>query len=137
MVSRRRRLLGQALVEFALVGPLFFLMVFGVIEGGRLVWTMHTLTNATREGSRYAIVHGSMSGDVATANDVKTHMLDKSAGLNSGDLTVTVTFPDGGCTDPKCPVRVTSAYQYSFIVGMVFGTGTITLDSVSEAIIAY
>lgn len=138
MVSKRRRtLIGQGLVEFALVSPLFFLMVFGVIEGGRLVWTMHTLTNATREGSRYALVHGSMSGDIANAADVKTHMLDHSSGLDSDELTVVVTFPDGGCNDPKCPVVVDSSYEYSFIVGMVFGAGTITLESVSEAIIAY
>jgi Flp pilus assembly protein TadG len=111
-------------------------MVFGVIEGGRLVWTMHTLTNATREGSRYALVRGSMSDDPATTESVRAHMLDTSSGLDPDELTVTLNYPDGN-NDPKSRVRVSSSYQYTFIVGMVFGTGTITLDSVSEAIIAY
>src|SRR5829696_3847748 len=52
---------GQAMVEFALVAPVFFLLLFGVIEGGRFIFYYETLNNATREGARYAIVHGSNS----------------------------------------------------------------------------
>ena len=52
---------GQALAEFALVAPIFFLLLFGVIEGGRFIFYYETLNNATREGARYAIVHGSNS----------------------------------------------------------------------------
>ena len=50
--------LGQAMVEFALVAPVFFLLLFAVIEGGRFILYYETLANATREGARYAIVHG-------------------------------------------------------------------------------
>jgi hypothetical protein len=46
------------MVEFALVAPVFFLLLFAVIEGGRFVFYYETLANATREGARYAIVHG-------------------------------------------------------------------------------
>jgi hypothetical protein len=52
---------GQAVAEFALVAPLFFLLVFAIIEGGRFILYYETLSNATREGARYAIVHGSNS----------------------------------------------------------------------------
>lgn len=52
---------GQALVEFALVAPIFFLLLFGIIEAGRFILYYQTLNNATREGARYAIVHGSNS----------------------------------------------------------------------------
>jgi Flp pilus assembly protein TadG len=48
---------GQALAEFALVAPLFFLLLFGIIEAGRFVFYTEVLANATREGARYAIVH--------------------------------------------------------------------------------
>ena len=51
----------QALVEFALVAPIFFLLLFAIIEGGRFMMYYQTLNNATREGARYAIVHGSNS----------------------------------------------------------------------------
>jgi hypothetical protein len=49
------------MVEFALVAPVFFLLLLGVIEAGRFILYYETLNNATREGARYAIVHGSNS----------------------------------------------------------------------------
>lgn len=52
---------GQALVEFALVAPIFFLMLFLIIEGARFIFFYEVLNNATREGARYAIVHGANS----------------------------------------------------------------------------
>jgi TadE-like protein len=59
LVSQRTR--GQALVEFALVAPIFILLFMGIIEFGRFVLAYEALNNATREGARYAIVHGSSS----------------------------------------------------------------------------
>ena len=58
LVARTR---GQALVEFALVAPVLILIFFGIIEFGRFILTYQELNNATREGARYAIVHGSQS----------------------------------------------------------------------------
>ena len=43
------------------MAPLFFLLLFAIIEGGRFIVYYETLNNATREGARYAIVHGSNS----------------------------------------------------------------------------
>ena len=48
----RRR--GGALVEFALVAPLLFLLVFGMIDLGRMVMVQQALTNASREAGRRA-----------------------------------------------------------------------------------
>ncbi len=45
---------GTASIEFALVAPVFFLTVFGLIECGRMVMLKHALTNAAREGCRAA-----------------------------------------------------------------------------------
>jgi hypothetical protein len=60
----RRRARGQALPEFALVAPLFFLLLFGIIEAGRFIYYYEVLSNATREGARYAIVNGAGSDEV-------------------------------------------------------------------------
>lgn len=54
----RRRTRGQALVEFSLVAPMFFILLFGIIEAGRFIFYYETLSHATREGARYAIVNG-------------------------------------------------------------------------------
>jgi len=57
-VRTRRRRRAQALVEFALVVPWFFLLLFGIIEAGRFIFYYESLSHATREGARYAIVNG-------------------------------------------------------------------------------
>ena len=49
------------MVEFAIVAPLFFLVLFAIIEFGWYVYQVQTLNDAAREGTRYAIVHGSTS----------------------------------------------------------------------------
>jgi len=56
-LRRRRRVLaeGSALTEFALVIPLFLLLVFGVCDFGRLFFVETTLENAVRQAGRYAI----------------------------------------------------------------------------------
>lgn len=53
-VSTRQR--GTTTVEFALIGVLFFIVLFGIIEFGRLLFTWNTLTEMTRRGARVAAV---------------------------------------------------------------------------------
>ena len=45
----------QSLVEFALVVPLFLLLVLGLIDFSRLLFTYVSLSNATREMARVAM----------------------------------------------------------------------------------
>src|SRR5437870_13661127 len=49
----------QSLVEFSLLLPLMLLIITGLIDVARAVWQENTLAYAAREGTRYAIVHGS------------------------------------------------------------------------------
>jgi Flp pilus assembly protein TadG len=58
----RHRSRGQALVEFALVFPVFVLMLFGLIDMGRYVYFSSTLSQAAREGARLASVEASWLG---------------------------------------------------------------------------
>jgi hypothetical protein len=46
------------MVEFALVAPIFFILIFAIIEGARFSFYYEMLNSATRDGARYAIVHG-------------------------------------------------------------------------------
>jgi hypothetical protein len=55
-MHQRRR--GQALVEFALVIPLFLIMLMAVVDIGRAIWAQNSVAAAAREGARFAIVHG-------------------------------------------------------------------------------
>jgi hypothetical protein len=55
-IARRRAVRGQALVEFALVVPIFLFLLFGLIDGGRLVFANNTVSQAVREAVRLAHV---------------------------------------------------------------------------------
>lgn len=48
---------GSTMAEFAIIAGVFFMMVIGIIEFARLLYTHNALTDATRRGARYAIVH--------------------------------------------------------------------------------
>jgi Flp pilus assembly protein TadG len=56
---KSRRQEGQALVEFALIIPIFLLVVVGLFDAGRLVYTNSALSQAAREGARLAATEAS------------------------------------------------------------------------------
>lgn len=58
MTRSDRRERGQALMEFALVLPVFLIMLMAVVDVGRAIWAQNTVAAAAREGARFAIVHG-------------------------------------------------------------------------------
>ena len=85
--GRRRQPNGQSMVEFALVLPVFLLIVFGLIDAGRLVFMNSTLSQASREAARTASVEaywvgrtdpscGTFGGPVCPADTatLKAHM---------------------------------------------------------------
>lgn len=46
---------GASAVEFALVAPIFFLLLFSVVDFGAMMWANLTMQHAVREGARYAV----------------------------------------------------------------------------------
>jgi Flp pilus assembly protein TadG len=65
--QRRIRRRGAAVTEFALVAPIFFMMVIGFIEFGRALMVQEVLINASRVGARMASTTGSSTAAVQTA----------------------------------------------------------------------
>jgi Flp pilus assembly protein TadG len=63
----RRNRKGAAVVEFAVVAPLFVLLMMGMIEMGRAVQIQQVLTNASREGARLAAIEGTTEAKVQAA----------------------------------------------------------------------
>jgi Flp pilus assembly protein TadG len=88
----------QTLVEFALVMPLFLLLVTGLFDVARAVWQENTLAYAAREGTRYAIVHGSGAtlplgpSDPSEANIAQ---VVRKAAIGVQNITITTAWPDG------------------------------------------
>ncbi len=81
----RRNRRATATVEFAIVAPLFFLLLFGIIEFGRMVMVQQIITNASREGARMAVLDGATTARVETAVD------DYLSNSSIQGATVTVT----------------------------------------------
>ena len=143
--QRSGRVRGQALVEFALVAPIFFLVLFSIIEFGRYVYTVQILNEAAREGARYAIVHGSQSlcpsgpmPGVTIANpcdptgqNVKDLVVRDATGVaGTAPITPTVTWPVDNARGHTVTVAV--SYQFRTLIPIVplppiQVTGTATL----------
>lgn len=60
--TRRQGQAGQGLAEFALVVPVFLLVVFGLFDVGRLVYTNSVLSQSAREGARLAATEAAWIG---------------------------------------------------------------------------
>jgi len=65
----RRNRKGVAAVEFAVVAPVLFLMILGMIELGRAIMVQQVITNASREGARVAVLDGTTGTEVQNAVD--------------------------------------------------------------------
>ncbi|WP_344125586.1 TadE family protein [Luedemannella flava] len=127
MVHRRRDR-GAAAVEFALVLPVLLILVFGIIDFGRMLNAKITLTQAAREGARAAAVS-------SYANGVK--WTRDAANGSLGTLNPTVE----SCADDATRVaaRVRVSYDFTFVtpIGALIGsssTMTLTSESVSPCI---
>lgn len=123
------------MVEFALIAPLFFAIIFGVMELGRLVWTHHELASGTREGARFAMVRGSQSTTpLSGTSEIKQRILDRTTGLSSGPLSVSATGLGG---EPGTTVTITSTYSYKPWVGIIPGLKNLKISSTSRVTIQH
>jgi len=90
--SRVRR--GAALVEMALVLPVFMMVVLGIIEFGRALWVANMVTNAAREATRMAVLDGSSNANVSqSAKDFLSSTL--SVGASDVSVSIVITPADG------------------------------------------
>jgi Flp pilus assembly protein TadG len=112
--ARSRRELGQALVEFSLVFPIFLIILMSIVDFGWAFRGYIVTTNAAREGARWAIVGAEADGNdgvisrtvsradgLLTSSQVKTYCRDVESNLKtcqSGDT-----------------VKVEIEYEYRYI----------------------
>ena len=81
----RARRCGAAVAEFAVVAPVFFMMIIGFIEFGRALMVEQVLVNASRVGARQAITVG------ATNSTVTDTVEDYAEGVSVSGVSVTAT----------------------------------------------
>ena len=110
---------GAAAVEFAVVAPLFFLLIFGMIEFGRMVMIQQVITNASREGARKAVLDGATATDVK--NGVVTYMANGGVAITTSNVTINPTDPTATATGAPVTVTVSVAFnQVSWLPSPMF-----------------
>lgn len=88
--SRKRR--GAALVEMAVVLPVFMMVILGIVEFGRAMMVSQLVTSAAREGARIGVVDGNANSDIESYVE---NFLSEAAGVSSEYITTTVTITPG------------------------------------------
>ncbi|MGZ8944816.1 MAG: TadE/TadG family type IV pilus assembly protein [Methylococcaceae bacterium] len=109
---------GAAMVEFAIIALLFFMILFGIIEFGRAFFTYNTLVEATRRGARVAAVCPASQAAITmvqqatifdpTPGDTQTTGL---LGLATTDVSVTYLKADGTVVAPPALAANSATYD--------------------------
>ncbi len=126
---------GQALVEFALLVPIFLILLFAIVDFGMGFYSWITVTNSAREGARIGAV-------LASEQDIKDRVHD-TAGLPNEDanmdIVVTNAADQGGLPGQSVVVKVDYRYDLitplaglmAFLSGDIIGP-QLTLSSTAE-----
>ena len=116
---------GQSAVEFAMVAPLFFLLVFGITDFGRLFFTQVTLQHALREAGRYAVTGQKYGGGTNRVDSIKAKAQQYAVGLIQDPSQIHVTSVIGGVNSnnfaggPGSVVVVSLATKLKFITPFI------------------
>lgn len=92
---------GTATVEFALVSALFFTLLIGIMEFGRVLFYWNSAEEATRLGARIAVV---CNNDAAAIAHVKVRMREMFPQVPAANIQI--IYPPAGCISLECK-RVT------------------------------
>lgn len=146
---------GAAIVEYAILLPLFFLLIFGIIEMATIFWIESTLEQAVQKVARFTRTGDTVTGQtrLATAKGLIDQFTFDTGLIKTDEVVLTVkpypslsAIPDDFPTDgtvsfgnPGQPVVYTLSYKWTLFAGnianaMGFSDGTITLQ-VSEIVI--
>jgi Flp pilus assembly protein TadG len=98
---------GAATVEFAVIAPVIFLAIFGLIEVGRVFMVLHGLETSAREGCRTAILYGATQQEV---DQVLTSRL-ATFGIKGYQTATSPSPPSQAKQFEQVTVRVTVPYR--------------------------
>lgn len=113
MTTSMRKLLrsrtGGSAAEFVLVLPVLVLFLLGIVDAGRLMWTVNQAEKATQAGARFAVATGPVASDMTGFSFVGT------GGLTQGDTIPATAYGTMTCTKtgsaaPVCAWSGTAAW---------------------------
>ena len=126
--NKKRDERGQSLVETALVVPFLLLLVMIVVDAARAFDALIVLTNAAREGARYA------SLEPAPRDELIYEFIEEDV-LGSGTnitqmtefITANIAYEEGGTVEDPV-LTVTLSYDFPLWFGGLVGLDTVTLE---------
>ncbi len=135
---RRRKQLqqGAALVEFALISSLLFLLLFGIIEVGLILGDQTQVNQAAREAARSAAVGSTVETAQATAVSAGTGLKLTAAGVflersADGGTTWSALGDIGSANNAVSGslIRATVSYNHPLVTTLIFSSSTRLLTS--------
>lgn len=136
---------GASMVEFALAATALLVIMFGIVDFGRALYTYHTLSNAARLGTRYAIVRGSDCASGATDCPASKAQITTFVQGQAPLVVPTVTPSWSGmssfgttCDDTShragCLVTVQTSFPFNFL--LPFMPANVTISSQSQMVVS-
>ncbi len=113
----RRREEGASAVEFAILAPLLFMLLFGIIGFGLAFLQVQSIRTAVREGGRYAATGGSVSA-------TQDRVIAASTGYVPSSQKANIQVSPGSSTTPPCtPNNIGSNTTVTFDTAHLDGGG--------------
>lgn len=130
---------GTTAVEFAMIAPAFLALLFGIMEGGRLIFTQSVLSYATQTTTRWAVVNPPDPGQTQIEYEAELADYAKSKLIIVAPnqiATSTATSPPDP-SDNTRTITVTLSYDYEWMLPFVgAATGPFELRASSEGFLA-
>jgi Flp pilus assembly protein TadG len=144
-MTRRNTQRGSLVVETALVGSIFIMMILGVMDFGRIYYCRSTLKYAVSQGARFATTGGTLedaNNEVLSREDSIIYLIRQLAGFSDlvpEDIDVTATTSGGttvaGAGGPGDVVTVRASYRVEVIspyLYPLFDEGTYEFEALTS-----
>ncbi len=124
---------GQSIAEFAIVAMVSLTLMFGIIQASLALYAFNFVSYGARAGLRYAMVHGSQSGSVATSASVQTYVRGLAIALNTSSLTVTTVWTPN--ENPGSTINVNVTYAFIPFIPLVWSQ-TLQMSSTAQGLVS-
>ena len=117
---------GSTLVEYAISVSIFVMALFAVLEFGRALWAHNALTDAARQGARYAALHTSAGAEDTNIKNLVVYGSTAGGttpivpGLSTTNVQISRSS-DFSVNAGTATVKITD-YQFQFVLPLIPGS---------------
>ena len=130
---------GTALVEFGLVFPMFLALVFGIMEGGRVMFTQAVMSYATQSATRWSVVNPQASGQTLAdyEQQIEDYAKSKLILISPNHVATAAATSPTDPTDNTRTITITLSYDFEWLMPFVSdATGPFQISASSSGFLA-